>query len=88
MGDTPQERTGPKGVGTDDTTEYSASKAPETKHEAEEQNPYSDMRLIPGGRRAARAEIGMSAMDRSEVPSEAREPGLTRYGDSPKAPGE
>jgi len=70
-----------------DTTEYSASKAPDTKAEAEEPEPYSDLRLIPGGRRGARAEIGMSAMDRNDVPSEAREPGQTRYGDSPKATG-
>ena len=88
MGETPVERTGPTGVGTNDTTEYSASKAPETKHEAEEPGPYSDMRLIPGGRRAAPTDIGISAMRRSEVPSEARAPRWTRYGDSPKAPGE
>lgn len=80
-----EDRAGPQGVGTNDTTEYSASKAPETAAEAEEPQTYSDLRLIPGGRRGARAEVGMSAMDRSDVPSEAREPGLTRYGDSPKA---
>jgi hypothetical protein len=86
MDERKEDRTPPAGTGTSDTTEYSASKAPETKSEAEEPNTYSDLRLIPGGRRGARAEVGMSAMDRSDVPSEAREPGQTRYGDSPKAP--
>ncbi len=68
-----------------DTSEYSASKAPETKAEAEEPLPYSDMRLIPGGRLGSPAELGMSALDRDDVPSEARDLGQTRYGDSPKA---
>lgn len=74
---------GGKGVGTNDTTEYSASKAPETAAEAEEPTPYSDMRLIPGGRRGATAPVGMHAMDRDDVPSGARELGQVRYGDSP-----
>lgn len=76
-----------KGVGTNDTTEYSASKAPPTKKEAEEPNPYSDMRLIPGGAMGAPIQIGISAMVRSEVPSGALELGQTRYGDSPEAVG-
>lgn len=65
------------------STEYSASKAPETQAEAEEQSPYSDMRLIPGGRRGARVPVGMHALDRERVPSGARELGQARYGDSP-----
>jgi len=72
-----------KGPGTNDTTEYSASKAPETRQEAEEESPYSDMRLIPGGRLGASIQIGISAMRRREVPSGAREMGQVRYGDSP-----
>ena len=62
----------------DDTSEYSASKAPETRREAERSSSRGDSRLIPGGRRGADAEIGMSAMDRSDVPSGAEDTGLTR----------
>jgi hypothetical protein len=32
-----------------DTSEYSSSKAPETRREAEEPEAFSDTRLIPGG---------------------------------------
>jgi len=73
----------PKGPGTNDTSEYSSSKAPETRQEAEEKHPYSDMRLIPGGRLGTPIQIGISAMERSDVPSGAREMGQSRYGDSP-----
>jgi hypothetical protein len=66
-----------------DTSEYSASKAPETRREAEEATTTHDSRLIPGGDHGATVEIGMSAMDRSEVPSEARPAGSTPHGDWP-----
>jgi hypothetical protein len=67
-----EERSTPsKGVGTDDTTEYSASKAPETRREAEEEQSTGDTRLMPGGRHRAGADIGMQAMHRASVPSEA-----------------
>lgn len=73
----------PTATGTNTTTDYSASKAPETHAEADEQVTVADPRLMPGGGRRARAEIGMSAMDREQVPSDARSSGQTRYGDSP-----
>jgi hypothetical protein len=73
----------PPATGTNTTTDYSASKAPETHAEADEQVSLHDARLLPGGRQRARADIGMSAMDRGEVPSEGRSSGQTRYGDSP-----
>ena len=57
-----------------DTTEYSASKAPETKREAEEQETVRDFRLIPGGRRGSGQAIGMSAMDRNDVPNHGENP--------------
>lgn len=72
-----------KGPDTGDTTEYSASKAPEIRREAEERQGAADARLIPGGARGARVEVGMSAMDRGDVPSEATNPGLSNYGTSP-----
>lgn len=66
-----------------DTSEYSASKAPETKREAEEQETVRDFRLIPGGRRGSERAIGMSAMDRDEVPSHGENPKIEKFGDSP-----
>lgn len=42
-----------------DTTAYSASQAPETRKEAEEDTPFSDWRLIPGGPRGSHADVGM-----------------------------
>jgi hypothetical protein len=68
---------------TPDTSEHSASKAPETQTYAEERDPYADWRLIPGGAHGAHTEIGMSAMDRDQVPSGAEDPRQTLYGDSP-----
>ena len=85
MANSPSDRD--KSAGPNDRTEYSSSKAPETQAEAEEKTPYSDMRLIPGGRLGAPIEIGMSAMNRDDVPSGARELGQVRYGDSPKGGG-
>lgn len=71
--------------GPGDTSEHSASKAPETREEAEEKHPFSDFRLIPGGQHRADTEVGMSAMDRADVPSEGKSPGQTKYGDSPES---
>ena len=66
-----------------DTSEYSASKAPETRREAEEQETVRDFRLIPGGRRGSEHAIGMSAMDRDEVPNHGENPKVEKFGDSP-----
>ena len=74
-----------KGPGTDDTTEYSASKAPETKRAAENEEPTHDARLTPGGATGAPVEIGMSAMDHEQVPSEALPPRVEQFGDSPRS---
>jgi hypothetical protein len=65
-----------------DTAEYSATKAPETKPQAEERVTTADHRLIPGGAHGAPALQGMAALDRADVPSEALETGQTRYGDT------
>jgi hypothetical protein len=66
------------GTGANDTT----AKAPETKGEAEGETTTDD-RLIPGGRHGATAHVGMSAMDRDDVPSEAGPTGQTKYRDTP-----
>jgi hypothetical protein len=68
-----------------DTAAYSATKAPETRREAEEQETVRDFRLIPGGKRGSENAIGMSAMDRDDVPSEGKDLGLVKYGDSPES---
>ena len=56
----------------DDTSEYSSSKAPDTREHAEEQKTKRDDRLTPGGSLGTPDPTGMSALDRGEVPNEAR----------------
>jgi hypothetical protein len=56
----------------DDTSEYSSSKAPETREHAEERESKSDDRLIPGGGHGTAGPTGMSALDRDQVPGMAR----------------
>ena len=65
-----------------DTAEYSATKAPDTKKHAEERQTVVDWRLIPGGVNGTPEAQGMSALDREDVPSEARDSGQTRYRDT------
>ena len=66
-----------------DTSEYSASKAPETQQHAENREPvnFSDWRLIPGGRHGSPEPNGMNALYRSDVPSGATPPKQTSFGD-------
>jgi hypothetical protein len=52
-----------------DTTDYSASKAPETVEHAENKELPSDHRLEPGGPRGTRKGTGMSGMDPEDVPA-------------------
>lgn len=64
-----------------DTSEYSASKAPETKAEAEERVSQPDSRLLPGGAEPrTSAPQGMAALDNA-VPGEV-DTGQTRYRDT------
>jgi hypothetical protein len=60
--------------GKHDTTDYSASKAPETREAVESREPSGDPRLIPGGPTGSKEEVGMSGMDREQVPSKALRP--------------
>ncbi len=71
-------------AGNGETSDYSASKAPETRREAEERESTPDARLIPGGANAAPSDVGMSGMDREDVPSGAAKPDQLKAGDSPK----
>lgn len=77
-------KTGTAAGGKADTTDYSASKAPETKAEAEEQVTHADWRLIPGGAMGSHEAIGMSAIERSQVPSEGEKPPDLDFKDAPK----
>jgi hypothetical protein len=70
------------GPGTDDTTEYAPSKAPETREHAEERSPDAmlDARLTPGSAMGAPSDVGMSGLDRATVPGGASAPEQTDYG--------
>lgn len=65
-----------------DTAEYSGSKAPETRREAEELNGPSDERLKPGGAHGSSADVGMSSLDRNATISGGDSTGQERFGDS------
>ena len=54
--------------GPSDATDYSSTKAPETRHEAEERRPHgTDSRLHPGGATGAPGDPGMSSLDREDT---------------------
>jgi hypothetical protein len=55
-----------------DTTDYSATKAPENKDHVESRTTSGDSRLTPGGAHGAPVEVGMSGLDRRTVPSEGK----------------
>ena len=55
----------------DDTSEYSSSKAPQTRDHAEEHKTKVDERLNPGGPLGTPDPTGMSALDREQVPNRA-----------------
>ena len=62
-----------------DSSEYSSSKAPETREPAEERDQAVDPRLIPGGAEPRTpSQQGMAGLDREPVPGEARDSGQTR----------
>ena len=68
-----------------DTSEYSSTKAPETRDEAEERVTTVDPRLIPGGAEPrSHAPQGMDALDRDTVTNGATDTGQTRYRDTSK----
>jgi hypothetical protein len=59
-----------------DTSEYSSTKAPETRAEAEERETQPDSRLIPGGAEPrATNDPGMSSLDRGNLPNSATDSG-------------
>lgn len=57
--------------GPSDATDYSSTKAPETRAEAEEKHPHpSDLRLHPGGGHGSPVDPGMSSLDDATVPDD------------------
>ena len=79
--DTRQNRRDPS-----DAADYSSTKAPETRTEAEEEHPHpSDPRLIPGGERGATADPGMSSLDRDTTIGGAQSPGQQEFGSTEDA---
>ena len=74
--DSNSERRGPS-----DATDYSSTKAPETKVAAEERDRQpSDPRLVPGGAHGTHTDPGMSSLDRDTVPGGAHSPGQQDIG--------
>ena len=56
--------------GSSDATDYSSTKAPETRNEAEEEHSHPrDSRLQPGGAHPTKWDPGMSSLDRGEATS-------------------
>ena len=54
-----------------DTSDYSATKAPENQEHVESRAPTKDSTLLPGGPHRATAEIGMQELNRADVPTMA-----------------
>jgi hypothetical protein len=63
--------------------EHSASKAPETQQAATGPVSPADARLTPGGAHGSAADVGMSGMNREDVPSGAAKPDQLNARDSP-----
>jgi len=57
-----------------ETSDYSATKAPENLEHVESQAPPKDHTLLPGGLHRATAEIGMQELNREDVPTMADKP--------------
>ena len=68
-----------------DTSEYSATKAPETRREAEERETTPDLRLRTGGALASPTAQGMAGLDRADTPNGAADSEQTSYGDTGRA---
>lgn len=68
-----------------DTGEYSPTKSPETRKDAEQGSDVVDPRLIPGGAEPRTpSDQGMAGLDPDAVPNRAEDTGRTRYRDSGK----
>ncbi len=67
-----------------DTGEYSATKAPENSGHVESSEPRASPEQTPGGAAGAAVDVGMSALERENVPSLAG--GVDKSGAVPQTP--
>ena len=66
-----------------DTSEYSATKAPETRPAAEQRDGDRASTLIPGGAHGSPTAQGMAGLDRDDqAQGGTQEPKQTSYGDT------
>jgi len=65
-----------------DTSEYSATKAPETRAAAEERDGARTSTLIPGGAHGSPTAQGMAGLDRDDQPGGDQNPEQPSYGDT------
>ena len=63
-----------------ETSDYSATKAPENAEHVESKARDRSNTLKPGGAHAATAAVGMTELDRDSVPNGATDPHQTDYG--------
>ena len=68
--------------GKTETSDYSATKAPENREHVESEAAPTSSTLTPGGARGAAADVGMSGVDRNTIPSRAVDPGLEHFGNT------
>jgi hypothetical protein len=71
-----------RGGGKTETSDYSAPKAPENRVHVESEAAPTSSTLIPGGGRGAAADVGMSGLDRTTIPSRAVDTGRQRFGNT------
>jgi hypothetical protein len=57
------------------TGAYSATKAPENQEHVVSERSSGDDKLLPGGKHAAPVDVGMAALHRATVPSQAADAG-------------
>jgi hypothetical protein len=66
-----------------DTSEYSSTKAPETRPAAEQRDGEDEWTLIPGGAHGSPTAQGMAGLDREDQAQGGKqEPKQTSYGDT------
>jgi hypothetical protein len=68
-----------------DASDYSATKAPENREHVESEHQSGDSSLVPGGAAGASNDVGMSSLERDEVPNRATRPEKVAYGENPAA---
>jgi hypothetical protein len=67
-----------------DTGDYSATKAPENREHVESNGPRPSPEQTPGGAAGAAGDVGMSALERKNVPSPAAEVDKSRSPETPR----